>query len=283
VSSVVTVGQTLNFGLYVYNTAGALADLGGGDPTATVTLPDGTTEVASVTKTATGTYAAALVTTQAGRHLCTWTGTGDNSGGLPYRDVAEVAPADPRLIVSLADARDALNIASSATESDDEIRVYIRAATEVIEDLVGPVLEASITEKHTGGGWAIGLHRRAEAITSVTEDGTALSASDYSLDAASSILWRGTYPGAARWAAATTTGITVVYTVGRSTVDPNVRLAARELIRHLYAVGQQPWRQPYGGGLDDVSMTVTPTGHAVPHRVVQLLGPSMARRMPGIA
>jgi hypothetical protein len=276
------VGQTLVFGLKTYDAAGALADVGV-TPTATLTKPDGTTATASVTKTATGTYTATYTSTAAGRWRCTWTGSGANSGGLPYVDVADVWPADPRLIISLGDARAALNLASSAVTSDDEIRLYIAAATEVVESIAGPQLAASHTETHTGGGYALGLFHKATAITAVTEDGTALTSGDYSLDTNSGLLWRGTYPGAATWSADTTAGISVTYTVGASAIAPNVILAARELVRHLYAIGQQPWRQPYGGGIEDALMSTTPSGYAVPNRVLDLLKPSMAGRLPGFA
>lgn len=276
------VGQTIVWGLKTYDSAGALADVGTG-PTATVTKPDATTASATVTKTATGTYTATFASTLVGRHRVTWSGSGANSGGFPYVDVADVWAADPRYIISLADARAALNLASSATTSDDEILLYIAAATEVVESIAGPQLAASHTETHTGGGYALGLFHKAAAITAVTEDGTALTSGDYSLDANSGLLWRGTYPGAGTWSADTTAGISVTYTVGSSAVAPNVILAARELVRHLYAIGQQPWRQPYGGGIEDAMMTTTPSGYAVPNRVLDLLKPSMAGRLPGFA
>lgn len=279
------VGNTLVFGLKVYDSTGALADLGGGNPTATLTKPDGTTASGTVAKASTGTYTASYASDQAGRWRCEWAGSGTNSGGLnPYTDVADVWPVDPRLIISLADARASLNLASSATTSDDEIRLYVAACTPIVEDIVGPVLSATVTaEKHSGGGYCIGLYHKATAITSVTEDGTAVASTGYSLDPNTGLLWRGTYPGAAVWSAATTAGISVTYTVGSGVVAPNVVLAARELVRHLYAIGQQPWRAPYGGGLDDLSMVTTPSGYAVPARVVELLKPSMAGRLPGFA
>lgn len=275
------VGETIAWAITVTDSAGAAADPGTG-PTATVTLPDATSASATVTKTATGAYTATLVSTLAGRYRCTWSASGANSSDFPFVQVADVSAADPRYIISIEDARAALNLATSDRTPDEEIRLYVQAATEIVEDLVGPVLTASVTEKHTGGGYALGLFRKATAITSVTEDGTALTSGDYSLDPNSGLLWRGTYPGAGTWSADTTAGITVVYTVGAAVVPPSVILAGRELVRHLYAVGQQPWRQPYGGGIEDAMLT-TPSGYAVPNRVVQLLKPHMSGRVPGFA
>lgn len=277
------LGQTVTWGLKTYSAAGALADVGTG-PTATVHLPDGTTASAVVVKTATGTYTASLTSTQAGRHRVVWAGSGANSGGLPYSDHADVWPADPRLVISLADARAALNLASSNTTSDDEVRLYIAAAAEIIEDIAGPVLSASVTETHSGSGkFGLPLWKRAAAVTGVTEDGDTLAATDYAYDEVAGVLWRGSQPGAGFWSDTSPGNVVVTMTVGASAVPPNVVLAARELVRHLYAIGQQPWRAPYGGGLEDVATITTPSGYAVPARVVDLLKPQAANRMPGFA
>jgi hypothetical protein len=193
--------------------------------------------------------------------------------------------ADPRLVISMADARAALNIADTDTSHDDEIRLYVAAATEVIEDLTGPVLSASVVETHSGEArTGLSLFKRATAITTVTEDGTSLSVgTDCVFDSVANVLWRGAYAGASEWSELTPSNVVVTYTVGAAIVPPNVVLAARELVRHLYAVGQQPWRAPYGGGLDDIPMATTPSGYAVPKRVLDLLRPSAANRMPGFA
>jgi len=275
------VGQTLAFGLKTYDSAGALADVGTG-PTATLTKPDGSTDSASVTKTATGTYRADYTADAAGRWTCLWDGSGANSGGLPYPDVADVWPVSGGMVISLADARAALNIATTATAQDDEILLYIRAATAVIEDLSGAAVAGTKVESRSGSGkMALALYERPTAITSVVQDGVTLAATDYALDE-NGLLWRGSSRGAGVWSDAGVANVVVTYTVA-SGLDANTILAARELVRHLYAIGQQPWRSPYGGGLEDVAMTTVPAGYAVPARVVQLLEPSMARRMPGMA
>jgi len=278
------LGSTIVFGLKVKDSAGALADLGGGDPTATLTKPDGTTASGSVTKTATGTYAATYTSDVAGRWLCTWDGTGTNSGGLPYQDVADVWAADARLIISLADARAALNMPSTATSDDDEIRLYVSAATAIIEDLIGRVLSTEVVETHSGNGRAaILLDEIPASITSVTEDGTTLTAgTGYALDNAG-ILWRGASKNAGTWSATSPRNVVVTYAAGATVVPSNVILAARELVRHQYAQGQQPWRQGYGGSLGDEPSTYMAAGFAVPNAVVDKLKPQAANKVPGFA
>ena len=266
------VGQTLAFGLKVRDEAGALADLGNGLPTATLTAPDGTIVIGAVAKTATGTYTANAAASQAGRWKVLWEGSGANSGGLPYPDQADVWPTDPRFIIGLADARAALNLPPSAVTDDDELRLYIAATTAVIENIAGPILATQRTEVLDGtGAYALFLSAYPGSVVSVVEDGVTLG-SDTTRLGAGGVLWRlngawSTRPGS----------LTVTYTVGGSSVPPNVVLAAREQLRHMWQIGQLAARPALGG---DVAPGYTPTGYAVPNRVVQLLSDQVGTRAP---
>ena len=271
------VGQTATVALKVYDSTGALADLGGGNPTCTVTKPDGTTTTATVTKPSTGNYQGAYVTTSAGRHRFTFTGSGTNSGALPWSDVADVWPADPRFIISLADAKAALNVPAGARVNDDELRLYIAATTEIIEDIVGAVLSTTRTQTFDGGRNAILLSERATSITSVTVGGT--TTTNYVANLSSGVVYAGAT--GVDWFTDGKQNVTVAYTTGSSSIDPNVILAAREEVSFLYQLGQQGGRPSLGGSVPDMSWT--PSGFAVPKRVIELCAPSMARRMPGIA
>lgn len=275
------VGQTATVAISIYDSTGVLADLGGGNPTCTVTKPDGTTTSATVTKTATGKYQGAYVTTSAGRHRFTFTGSGTNSGALPWSDVADVWPADPRLIISLADAKAALNVPAGTRVNDDELRLYIAATTEVIEDIVGSVLAVTATETFDGGNSAVLLSQRASAITSVTVSGTAQTAgTQYVANLTSGIVYAGSSTTYGTFTAGRQ-NVVVAYTTGSSSIDPNVILAAREEVRFLYQIGQQGGRPSLGGAPQDLSWT--PSGFAVPQRVIELCQASVARRMPGLA
>ena len=270
------VGQTLTFGLSVYDAAGALANVGT-IGSATITRPDGTTTTVTPTTSATGLYAATHVSTQAGRYRCTFTGSGANSGALPWSDVADVWPADPRFIISLADAKAALNTPAGARVNDDELRLYIAATTEIIEDIVGAVLSTTRTQTFDGGRNAILLSERATSITSVTVGGT--TTTNYVANLSSGVVYAGAT--GVDWFTDGMQNVTVAYTTGSSSIDPNVILAAREEVSFLYQLGQQGGRPSLGGSVPDMSWT--PSGFAVPKRVIELCAPSMARRMPGIA
>lgn len=273
-----TVGQTIQWGLKTYTTAGALGNVGTG-PTATVVLPDQTTTGATVTNTTTGTYTAALVATLPGRHRVTWEGSGTNSGGLPYVDLCDVWPADPRFLISLADARAALNVPASRVVDDDELRGYLTAATIVVENLIGPVLVDTRTETRSGNYEPfLVLAAHPTAVTEVTENGTTLDATAYDFDE-SGMLWKGGRPYAGRWSGAGLRNVVITYTVGAAVVPENVRLAAAHLVRHWWQQSAQSYY--VGGAVDEVGSYVA--GYAVPAYVVDLLKPSMGGRMPGFA
>lgn len=267
------VGQSLTFGLSVYDAAGALANVGTmGD--ATITRPDGTTTTATPTTSATGLYSAAHVSTQAGRYRCTFTGSGANSGALPWTDVADVWPADPRLIISLVDAKAELNHITNI--NDDELRLHIAATTPVIEEIVGRVLSATLTETFDGGKAAVLLSERATAITSVTVGGVATTNYVANLDAGIVHAGTATGPTSFTWGRQ---NVVVTYTTGASSIDPNIVLAARVIAAHLYQVGQQK----RAGRNQSEDVTILSSGFAVPSRAVELCRASRSRKMPGFA
>ena len=259
------LGQTLTFVVQVTDDAGAAADLGGGDPACTLVKPDGTAGTATVTRKGLGLYWGSVVSSQVGRWRGTFTGTGTNAGKLPWTDVADAWPADPRLIISLADAKAALNFPTSV--NDDEVRLYIASATLVIEDIIGPVLAATRTHSFDGARSSYVLPEvEVSGITSVVVSGVIMPSTSYVLD---------TYSGVVRpyltrfiWGIQ---NVVITYTVGASTIPPNVILAARELVRHQYQIGQQG---SAGRGRPQPDSDVfSPSGYAVPRRVIELLAP----------
>lgn len=273
------LGQTLVFTVQIVDDNGADADLGGGDPTCTVTRPDGTTTTATVTKPSTGLYWGSLAgSNQAGRWRGTFTGTGTNSGKLPYTDVIDVWPADPRLIVSLADVRAELNHVQDV--NDDELRLYIAATTEIVEHLVGAVLVSTEVETFNGGKTGVLLSERAAAITSITVDGVALTASEYVADLDSGIV----YAGSTSSPTCFTFGrqnVVVTYTTGGSSIAPSVITGARTIAAHLYASSQQSRRGRGRSGDGDGTTLVL--GYAIPNAAVEKLSNQRHNRMPGFA
>jgi hypothetical protein len=236
-----------------------------------ITRPDG---IAGPTPPVTGdapAVQAMFIADMPGRWLIRWTAAGSSPGS--YTDVLDVWPADPRFIIGLDDARAALNMQDSKTTAAqlDDLRLYIAAATPVIEDIVGPVIPGTFTQTTDGGGWAIPLFNRPTEIVSVTELGAPLDPSAYFLDSEAGILYAGR-PQATRRFMPGYQSVVVEYKAGAPAVPPNIRLATRELVRHWWQLGKQGTGGGRGGSFDQTAPEWTPSGFAVPKRVIELCG-----------
>ena len=252
-------------------TLGATATLawspGGGIGAATVAvqLPDGTTATPPTVTGSGGAYTAPIVTTQPGRHVLTWT-----RGTERYADILDVWPADPRYILSIDDA---LAVVGSGPASQrDDVALFSAAATYVIESLAGPVLVAAKTYRANGGRASIVLPYMPATVSAVTVSGALLATSAYVVDGNAGIVYGPFAAGAAR-------NVEITYTVGAATVPPHLRLAAQDLIRHL-------WSSSRRGGAPSsrnapADMVATPYGFAVPKRVAELC--AVALQAPGFA
>jgi len=286
------IGQTITAGPYLNYVNGVLTDTGS-LPTCTVTKPDGTTTPGVVTKTATGTYVPSFAgTALAGRHRLTLSGGTSNNGGLPWSDVADVWPADPRLIISLADAKAELNHISDV--NNDELRLYIAATTQIVEDIIGPVLATTESDWLDGGSPVVMVDMPPIAsVTSVTEtygagvtrtlseqplDGSSFDAYGYTVDKSSGKITR-RISGVAAPFAAGRANIHVTYVSGYAgSVPPNVVMAARIIAAHLYQVGQQSRSGRGRSGAQPEDLVMSPSGFAVPARAVEALNPTLTFR-----
>ena len=79
--------------------------------------------------------------------------------------------ADPTDVLTLDEAKQALNIGASVTKHDAELPAYITAVTQRLDLLIGPVVQRPVTdEAHDGGSWSIFLdYYPIVSIASVTE------------------------------------------------------------------------------------------------------------------
>lgn len=283
-SSTYQLGQTIVWRFVTRNTAGNPADLGTG-PTAIPTRPDGTTTSATITRNGVGDYTITVTSDMVGRWLCTFDGGGDNSGGTPFTDVADVWPADPRMLISLADARATLDVRAANTAPDEELRALIVAATIIVEHEVGPVLTATHTETRDGK-WRTGiaLHHKPGSISTVVEDGIALDAGDDYTLGEGAVLWRA--PLGSTWSGLGRGNVVITYPVGGQAVSQAVIEAGRRLVAHLYGWQQAP--RPAFGGQPEISEStggmVYRAGYAVPNAVIEILAPVKAtNRQEGVA
>lgn len=262
------LGQTLSVPLTITSDGTTPADLT--TCVATWTKPDGTTAAGTVTHPGTGQYVGQFAaSTLAGRWRCTFTGTGTYAGALPWSDVVDVWPADPRLALSLADIKAGLNFPAGVLVNDDELRLYSAAATQVIEDMIGPILAETRTHTYDGGRSSYVLPEVGIAgVTSITVNGAALPSTAYAVDTYSGVI--DAYYGSFIWGRK---NVVVTYTVGSTAIPPNVILAARELIRFQWQIGQQG--AGVRGRVAAEADAWTPSGFAVPRRVIELLQPQM--------
>lgn len=237
-----------------------------------ITAPDGTPAAApavSGSPAVAGTAPSVVfVPAMPGRYLIRWTTSAGSSGA--YTDILDVWPSDPRFIISLDDAKNALNMTANVTPAQlEDLRLYIAAVTPVIEDIVGPIVPGVFTQTADGGGWAVVLYNKPTQIVSVSELGTVIDPTAYFPDYEAGIVYAGR-PQATRRFMPGYQAISITYKAGAQLVPPQVRLAARELLRHWWQLGKQG--QGGAGNGFGQGETYTPNGYAVPYRVVQLCG-----------
>lgn len=244
----------------------------GNTVTVSVTFPDGS-EANPIVSESSGTFTASLTASLAGRYLVTWTDAKDTRNEV---DTFEVWPADPRMLVSVEDAIEHLGWRSQDTaQNRDMLRLYIAAATPVIEDIVGAVIKRTMTQYADGGRTGVALWERPDEIISVEVDGTEVT--DYVANKQAAIVYRGKY---GEQFAEGRQVVKITYTTGASQIAPNLQLAVRELVRHLWQVGQQVMEgQPAEYG--QRPMGTTPSGFAVPKRVLELCASTYS--LPGTA
>lgn len=235
--------------------------------TATVALeiiqPDGL----PLTLTPTGSPPEASFTPAlAGRHVVRWSASGAASDA--YTDLLDVWPLDPRFLISLDDAENSLNAKGRMPAEDrEDLRLYIAAATPVIEDIVGPVLTSPETFVTSGGTGTVVLPQIPSSITAIAVNGVSLAADEWFEEAG--IVTAGRHGAESRFGAGQ---LVVNYTVGMAAVPPNIRLGTRELVRHWWQIG----KQASGGavrGQEYQADAFTPSGFAVPRRVIELCAP----------
>lgn len=184
-------------------------------------------------------------------------------------------------LLTVAQAKQVLNIPTSDTSFDSELSDYIDSMTAPIEDMAGACTQRTVTnEQHDGG--SVYIHLRvppAQSVTSVTEYwgsyawsltivANPSSAGQYSctFDAGTSTLVRRTPSGAATTFATGVSNVWVTYVTGPASMPANVVLGAKELLRHLWQMSQNGGRPSYNAP----DMTYTPSGYLVPRHVAEL-------------
>ena len=254
-----------------------------GTVTLSITLPDATTVSVTTATSTTGTYTASYLPTQVGRHILAW-----NAGTTwpqAFSDIFEVRDINDIGIVGYDEVLEFLNI-PTASANENEVRRFIDASTDLAETYVGQVLgrRTFTNELYDGGTEFIRIRNpKAISITSVTENGLAVSASNYVLDYTGQRLYRigsGTLYATNSYGYWTQgmNNVSITYVAGYVNPPMSAKQGVLEIIRHLW--------QTQRGAINVMSRTnsgdelySTPT-YSLPRRAMELLDPTS---FPGLA
>lgn len=171
-------------------------------------------------------------------------------------------------VVLLADVKTHLNL--TVTTHDVELQAFIDAAEAAIGERVGPLATVTRTVRVTPHPKALRVPSPAASLTSVTDyAGTAVTVGDLRLDSDAGLIYYldgRSFSGA--W-------YDVVYTHGHSPCPADLKLAVKEMVRHLWDTQRGPTRRPGAAPSDAMANTIPGAAHMFPYRVSQLLAPHM--------
>lgn len=258
-----------------------------GTMTLTITLPDGTaTAPVTVAPAFTGNYSFDYQTTVAGLHQARWLGTGANPGS--HSEAFDVVPPSAGYLISPDDARKALSStdagAAAMKAHDDELRLWVAAATGVIERHLNEVVaRRSITELHQlryarpelalRRGPVISLTSLATTDGTLTWDVTSGPPSGVQLDTDTGVVSAERGP----WFCG---HLRAVYVAGYQVVPAHYLGAVRITLQHLWSSQRGSRGAPRMGGTAVMETLPIPgMGFALPRMAIELLGPGI----PGIA
>jgi hypothetical protein len=276
------LGDVVPLGITITDSTGANANASA--VTCTIILPDGTSSTGSVTNPTTGLYNCDFSPSQVGRYTVRWLATGTNASAFTddfvVRDYAEIGA------VSLSEVKTHLNISSSDTSLDEELRLFMDAATDLAEGYLGIIIgqRTFTSELYDGGNEFLRIRNpKVLSIASVYENDQLLNSAQYVVDPTGQRLYRigsGTLYATnsyGYWTAGMN-NVKVTYTAGFINPPAAVRQGVLEIIRHLW--------QTQRGGINVMNrnnsgdeMYSSPT-YSLPRRAMELLDPAS---LPGLA
>lgn len=257
------IGDTVPLSFRVINRQLSLLDA---TVTLTIEQPTGADVTPSVVRDGVGQYSALFVPTQPGRHVVRWLATGAHNQA--ETDVLNIAAgASPVEIISLAEAKEHLNMDAEQSAEDGELRSFIAAASRVVEQYLKQVIaRRTIVEDHVLDGTGTVLLQAAPVVslTSVTApDGTELDVAGMSVDAANGIV-----------SVAASGPQRFTFVAGYAVVPDNIIKATQIICAHLWSTQrvQTVGATPGFGGSDMAAAPVSGRGYLIPNQAAQLLG-----------
>src|SRR3954470_17383830 len=110
--------------------------------------------------------------------------------------------ADALDVITLAEAKQALNAGPSSTTDDALLASYVTTVSRRMDQLCGPIVKRTVTETFDGScGTLLLKSRPVISITSVVDTGTTLDPSGYTVTPSTGVLRKvsGVYLSAFRW------------------------------------------------------------------------------------
>lgn len=207
----------------------------------TITLPDGTSVIPSVTHDGTGAYHVDYLFVQEGLHKFVWVTTSPNTSRTDYVNAGFF-----RSIIGIDEAKNFVHYGNS--DNEDILRQIMQAATEMCESVVGSCVQRLLTNVRIPGRSKIAIRLPQgplPAQTSVVSIQSVYNAGpiwlqsngDFIVSPDSGVVelvsmapfWQGP------WSA--------TYTVGRRIIPQSIQLAAKEIIYDMWST-----HRPYGAG-----------------------------------
>jgi hypothetical protein len=247
----------------VRNAAGALT--AATTQALTVYKPDGTTETVTVTNPSTGVYGADYVPAVQGpyRWWLRTTGPATAKTGSFH-----VNPVIEHSIISVADARQQLNMVSNA--SDEELRQVISAATVAIEDYLKRAIVRSTRVDYRAVRPGQALCLMWTPVLSLTTVATVDGATTW--DVANLFVDPNTGIVSTLTGSSPAGRLQVTYVAGMTLIPANYREATEIVAQHLWDAKRGSKGSPFPGGLDTPGAGITSFGYALPNRAKELLG-----------
>ena len=259
-----------------YDSTGALADAGNVTLTITHVASD-TLFTPTPSHPSTGVYQYDFVPTAngslAGYYKVRWVATGANLSG--YSDVFHVYDATPNYLISLAEARAVLRL--TATTQDEDLRPYLEAVTEVVEDHLGEtVVPRTFVEDYEDvkpDRWGNSLSLRRVPVLSVASivsvDGLfTWDVADFHIDKTTGLVT--SLPST--WGLFG--NITITYTAGYAVIPARVQKAAGVIVQHMWQTRRGAAGTAVPGGMADTAHSSYRSGwgYAIPNAALELLG-----------
>lgn len=211
----------------------------------------------------------------AGHYQYTWTATGTGAG-VSFGEFDVFDPYETA-VISLQDAKDALNIPQTVTSSDTEIAAYVATIESSLRGMTGgPMVNRTVTERAelTSDMMLLSLLQRPlVSVTTITavRDGSAVDiSSGLDIDPyANTVRMKG------GWAfPAFGPLVTVTYVAGWGVSVPAAfGVAARIILQHLWDTQHGPSARPSLGGMELAQVPGFP--YAIPNGAADLLRGSL--------